>query len=162
MKVYLDTDFGGDMDDLCALTMPLHWPDAEIVGITTVAEERGHRAGYVSYALKLARRGDIPVAAGADGARHTFRSPVAFPDEAAYWPEPITPCPGPEDAALALLCRSVEAGATVIAVGPYTNLALADSAFPGLLAGAPLYTYGRPYPPGPAGLPRLGSSHRLE
>ncbi len=151
MKVHVDTDFGGGMDDLCALAMLLHWPDAEIVGITTVAEGRGRRAGYVNYALKLAGRDDIPVAAGADGARHAFRSPVAFPDEAAYWPEPITPCPGPEDAALALLRRSVEAGATVIAVGPYTNLALADNAFPGLLAGAPLYLMGgyiRPVPPG--------------
>ena len=91
MKIHLDTDLGGDMDDLCALAMLLHWPDAEVVGITTVAEDRGRRAGYARYALQVAGRDDIPVAAGADGGRHVFRGPVAFPDEAAYWPEPVTP-----------------------------------------------------------------------
>lgn len=35
MKIHLDTNIGGDMDDLCALAMLLKWPDAEIAGIPT-------------------------------------------------------------------------------------------------------------------------------
>ena len=37
-KVHLDTDLGGDIDDLCALVMLPCWEDVEITGITTVAE----------------------------------------------------------------------------------------------------------------------------
>ena len=31
-KVHLDTDLGGDIDDLCALAMLLRWKDVEITG----------------------------------------------------------------------------------------------------------------------------------
>ncbi|MGH3086442.1 MAG: hypothetical protein ACRDSJ_03880 [Rubrobacteraceae bacterium] len=53
----LDTDLGGDIDDLCALAMALNWPDAELLALTTVAEHQGKRAGYMKYALELAGRG---------------------------------------------------------------------------------------------------------
>ena len=52
-KIHLDTDIGGDMDDVCALAMLLKWPDLEITGVTTVSEEQGRRAGYVHYVLSL-------------------------------------------------------------------------------------------------------------
>src|SRR5215471_13488469 len=65
IKVHLDTDIGGDIDDLCALALLLNWPDVEITGITTVLEHGGKRAGYARYALALAGRGEVPVAAGA-------------------------------------------------------------------------------------------------
>src|SRR5919204_6624497 len=122
MKLHLDTDLGGDIDDLCALAMLLRWPDLEITGITTVAEDNGRRAGYTRYALNLAGRRDIPVAAGADGSCGRFRSPVGFPREEVYWPEPIRPAPTPLAEALALLQHSIEAGARIVAIGPYTNL----------------------------------------
>ena len=65
-KIHLDTDLGGDMDDLCALAMLLRWEDVELTGITTVAEANGRRAAYTRYVLGLEGRGEIPVAAGAD------------------------------------------------------------------------------------------------
>ena len=40
-KIHLDTDLGGDIDDLCALAMLLRWEGAELAGITTVAEANG-------------------------------------------------------------------------------------------------------------------------
>ena len=43
--MHLDTDIGGDPDDVCALAMLLGWPDVEITGITTTHEEGGRRAG---------------------------------------------------------------------------------------------------------------------
>ncbi len=65
--VHVDTDIGGDPDDLCALAMLLGWPGVELEGVTTSTDEGGARAGLVSYALPLAGRGGIPVAAGAQG-----------------------------------------------------------------------------------------------
>src|SRR5688572_23913937 len=67
MKIHLDTDFGGDIDDICALAMLLRWSgDVKITGITTVAEITGKRAGQVKYVLELEGKSYIPVAAGAD------------------------------------------------------------------------------------------------
>ena len=63
-KIHLDTDIGGDMDDLCALAMLLKWPDLEITGVTSVSDEQGRRAGYVQYVLSLVGRTDVPCAAG--------------------------------------------------------------------------------------------------
>jgi inosine-uridine nucleoside N-ribohydrolase len=158
VKIHLDTDLGGDMDDLCALAMLLKWPDLEITGITTVAELDGRRAGYVRYVLDLVGRPDIPVAAGADASCGRFRSAVELPDEAAYWPEPVPPAPTPPVEALALLKRSIEAGAHIVAIGPYTNLALLDGAQPGLLAQADLTLMGGHLYPVPAGFPQWDNS----
>ncbi|MBV9547242.1 MAG: hypothetical protein JOY61_22965 [Chloroflexi bacterium] len=41
-----------------------------------------------------------------------------------YWPEPVIPRPAAAGAALNLLGPSIEQGATVIAIGALTNLAL--------------------------------------
>jgi purine nucleosidase len=104
-KLHLDTDLGGDVDDLCALAMALNWPDVELLGITTVAEHGGKRAGYVRYALALAGRADITVAAGADAALNCYRSWPALPPEDRYWPEPIPPAPTSLDEALSAVSR---------------------------------------------------------
>lgn len=154
MKIHLDTDLGGDIDDLGALALLLAHPDVEITGITTVADEAGRRCGYVKYALALAGRADVSVAAGADVSRGCFRYRPGYPNEADYWPEPIAPSPNSLAEALALLAQSIESGATVVGIGPYTNLALLDRAWPGLLATAPLYLMGFHVHPAPAGFPR--------
>lgn len=159
IRVHLDTDLGGDPDDLCALTLLLRWPGVEITGITTCAEAGRRRAGWVRHALRLAGREEIPVAAGAGAADAPgrFRWPVAFPDEAEYWPEPVALAPGPLEGAFALLRRSIAAGARVVAIGPYTNLALFDEAHPGLLGRAPLFLMGGHVRPAPAGFPQWGA-----
>lgn len=61
IRVHLDTDFGSDTDDACALAMLLGWPDVEIVGITTTIDPGGIRAGFVARCLELAGRTGIPV-----------------------------------------------------------------------------------------------------
>jgi purine nucleosidase len=142
-KLHLDTDLGGDIDDLCALAMVLNWPEVELVAVTTVSDDRGKRAGYARYALALAGRRDIPVCAGADisqGYYHPLQ--LGFPDENAYWPEVIQPAPGPAVDAIALLDRSVEQEATIVAIGPFTNLALLEQRSPGLLRRAHLVLMG--------------------
>lgn len=157
MLLHIDTDIGGDTDDLCALAMVLGWPDAEVVAVTTVAEEAGRRAGYARYALDLAGRSDIPVFAGADVALGRYREPPTYPDEARYWPQPITPRPAPHDLALAALARSIEAGATVVAIGPFTNLALLERRSPGILRSANLVLMGGSVFPIRAGYPAWGN-----
>src|SRR5688572_16156841 len=130
-SVHVDTDIGGDIDDLDALAMLLRWPGAELVGLTTVGEDGGRRAGYARYALGLAGRGDVPVAAGADVSLGRFRLESGYPPEARYWPEPVPPVPGPLHKALDLLHRSVDRGAVVVGVGSWTNLALLEQREPG-------------------------------
>jgi purine nucleosidase len=141
-KLHLDTDIGGDIDDLCALVMVLNWPDADLLAITTNQDERGRRAGYARYALRLAGRDDILVAAGADASLDCYRIYPGLPDEAVYWPEPIPPAPTPPDRALDLLQCSIEQGAIIVAIGAYTNLALLERRSPGILHSARLFLMG--------------------
>jgi purine nucleosidase len=152
-KVHLDTDLGSDTDDLCALAMLLGWPDAELVGVTTSTDRSGLRAGFVEYALGLAGRTEIPVAAGADGSIGGLFWPVEIPD---YWPEPIAPRPSPAGAAIELLEANARAGAVVVAVGPYTNLAMLDSARPGLLSSSGVVVMGGHHTRARPGLPDWG------
>lgn len=114
MRLHLDTDLGSDTDDLCALAMLLGWPGAELAGVTTVTDRGGLRAGMCAYALGLAGRPEVPVAAGA------------------------------------------EAGARVVAVGPYTNLALVETLRPGLLGRAGVVVMGGHVPAPPTGFPPQG------
>jgi purine nucleosidase len=156
LKLHIDTDLGGDIDDLCALAMVLNWPDAELLAVTTVAEHQGKRAGYARYVLGLAGREDIPVAAGADVALDCYRTWQGLQDEEIYWPEPIPPAPTSLDQALTLLERSIEQDAIIVAIGPYTNLALLESRSPGILRRALLYLMGGYVFPPREGFPAWG------
>jgi purine nucleosidase len=137
MRLHIDTDIGGDIDDLCALALALKWPGAEVVGITTVAEHAGRRAGYARYALELAGRADVPVAAGADASEGLYREfPLLPKREDAYWPGGVESYATPLEDALDLLERSIAQGAVICAIGPYTNLALLERRTPGVLGEA--------------------------
>ncbi len=149
--LHVDTDIGGDTDDLCALAMLLGWPGVELAGVTTSSEEKGVRAGLASYALGLAGREDVPVAAGAEGSLGGYRSSHDLQDLSRYWPEPVEPLPSRPGAALDLLAASAEAGATIVAIGPWTNLALLEACRPGLLTATRVVVMGgyvRPPEPG--------------
>jgi len=157
-KLHLDTDLGGDIDDLCALAMVLNWPAVELVGVTTVSDDGGRRAGHVRYALEIVGRSDVPVCAGADISEGYYdRWQPGFLDEDAYWPEPIQPAHGPAIDAIALLEHSVEQGATIAAIGPFTNLALLEQRSPGLLRRARLVLMGGYVFPPREGFPQWGA-----
>lgn len=138
MLVHLDTDIGGDIDDLCALALLLSTPAIELTGITTVLDVDGRRAGYARYVLDLVGRDAVPAAAGAD----RFPGRYGLPDERRYWPEPVPPRPGQVAAALDLLEQSLQRGATLIGIGPLTNLALLEARTPGVLRTAQVYLMG--------------------
>jgi purine nucleosidase len=155
VRIHLDTDLGGDTDDACALAMLLGWPGAEITGITTVADSGGRRAAYVAYLLRLARREDIPLAAGAEVSSTTLGRADPVEDER-HWPASIIPRPSPAGAALDLLERSLDLGATLIAIGPYTNLALLEITRAGSLARQQVVVMGGWVRPPAPGLPQWG------
>lgn len=156
MRIHLDTDFGGDPDDACALAMLLGWPGAELVGITTTLDRGGIRAAYVRHVLDLAGRTDVPVAAGAEMSltKREYADPVI--GDPRHWPLDLAPHPSPPGAAFDLLSRSIEAGATIVAIGPYTNLALLEAARPGSLGQVPIVVMGGWVRPPEAGLPQWG------
>ena len=157
-KIHLDTDLGGDIDDLCALVMLLRWKDVEFTGITTVAEADGRRAGYVRHVLELEGRKEIPVAAGADVSQGFYRYPeLGYPDEERYWSRAIPPSPNPLEDAIRLLKRSIEGDATIIAIGPFTNLYLLDLQYPGILSDANLFLMGGYIYPIRSGFPPWGN-----
>src|SRR5258708_21671470 len=156
-KIHLDTDIGGDMDDLCALAMILKWPDLEITGVTTVSDDQGRLAGYVPYVLSLLGRTDIPYAAGADVSGGYYRYELGYPPEEENWPELITPRPGSPDKAVSLLKRSIEQGAVLVAAGPYTNLMLLEKKYPGMLKQTDLFLMGGHVFDIPAGYPQWGN-----
>ena len=150
MLIHLDTDIGGDTDDACALALLLGWPDVELVGVTTVHDPTGQRAGYAHHLLGMVGRVDVPIAAGTAPSLTSGTIPGGFPDEQRYWGEPVQPRPTGD--AVDLLKASAELGAIIVAIGPCTNLALAGSA----LRHSPVVLVGgwNGYPD--AGLPRWG------
>ena len=156
-KIHLDTDIGGDMDDVCALAMLLKWPGIEITGVTTVSDDRGRRAGYARYVLSLVGRTDIPCAAGADVSGGYYRYELGYPPDEENWPEPVTPRPGSPDEAVSLLKRSIEQGAVIVATGPFTNLMLLEQTYPGILKQADLFLMGGHVFDIPPGYPQWGN-----
>ncbi|MFN6559020.1 MAG: nucleoside hydrolase [Nostoc sp. ChiSLP01] len=149
MKIHLDTDFGGDIDDICALAMLLRWPDdIQLTGVTTVAEIDGRRAGQVKYVLELEGRSDVPVAAGADISQGFYPYELGLPPEDRYWRKAIAPLPTACDEAVELLKNSVDQNATIIGIGPLSNLYLLKAKYPGILRDAKLFLMGGyVYPP---------------
>lgn len=156
MRLHIDTDFAGDPDDACALTMVLGWPGAEIVGITTTADPDGRRADYLCHLLSMLGRPEIPVAAGASTSLTSGDPMGALPDHERYWGMPVASRPAGGPSYTELLGRSIELGATVVAIGPYTNMALLERRRPGALSGVPVVAMGGWVSPLAEGLPDWG------
>jgi purine nucleosidase len=133
---------------------------ARAQGVATERQLGGYfrlRAGYARYALGLAGARSVPVAAGADVSLGRFRFRPGYPPDERYWPRPIPPAPGPLESALDLLRSAASGDAVVVALGPFTNLALLEEWHPGTLAALGpqrLVLMGGHVRPVPAGFPR--------
>lgn len=156
MLIHIDTDIGGDPDDLCALAMVLGWPGAELTGVTTVGDPLGARAGLAAFALNAAGHSEVPVAAGAGGFTRRRGTDPGPTDASLLWPESVHAIPSPPGEALNLLSASIERGATVVAIGPFTNLALLEVMRPGLLRTVQVVVMGGYTGPPPEGFPSWG------
>lgn len=156
MLIHLDTDFGGDPDDACALAFLLGSPIARLTGITTNLDYNGHRAACVRHYLARAGASDIPVEAGAAVTltnRSRYDSTASDPR---YWPVSVPPERSRPGAALDLLARSISEGATVVAIGAATNLALLEMFQPGILNSATVVFMGGWIQEPEADLPKWG------
>jgi inosine-uridine nucleoside N-ribohydrolase len=127
----------------------------ELAGVTTVADRAGRRAGYARHCLDLAGRDGVPVIAGAGLSMTTGQPADPVTGDERHWPCDLPCCPSPPGAAVDLLLRNIERGATLVAIGPWTNLALLEIARPGSLTRVPVVAAGGWTGLG-AGLPQWG------
>src|SRR5690242_331532 len=136
-KLIIDTDVG--IDDAVAILMALANPDWEIVGIAGVSGNVGldHVTRNICTVLDAAGAGDIPVFRGADRpllAQRLHAASVHGDDGLGDVGFPATSrqiAREPAAQALVRLARE-HPGATLVALGPLTNVALAVALEPDL------------------------------
>ena len=136
--VILDTDPG--VDDALAIMLALGSPELDVIGICTVSGNVPLKTGTrnAQGLLQLLERAEIPVFAGAD--QPLKRDPV-FATEVhgesgmgqAVLPEPSQEVKGDAVDFLVQTLSDQPGEITLIAVGPLTNLALAEQRQPGTL-----------------------------
>lgn len=139
--VHLDTDFGGDPDDLIALTMLLGMPDIRVTGITTCLDRHGQRAAYLQHVLEMLGRTDIPLSAGAKVSMTKYEPADPIISDERYWPDipPLAAAPGDS---VQRLERSMWMRSDLIVIGPYTNAAMFERMRAGLYRERRIYLMG--------------------
>ena len=131
-RILLDCDPGHD--DAIAILLALASPEVELVGVTTVAGNQSldKTTANALRVLELAGRGDIPVAAGAERPllREARFAPAVHGESGLDGPDLPPPAGAPvaEHAVDFLAARL--AGATLVATGPLTNVALLLARYP--------------------------------
>ncbi|MFD0713859.1 nucleoside hydrolase [Paenibacillus sp. GCM10027626] len=125
-RLVVDTDIGGDIDDVLALSMAIHSPELVIDGVTTVGRGSERRAKIAAQLLRLNGMEHVPVAAGAQrpiaGEWPEWDGPNQYGNELAD-----VPVNSQEDA-VDLLIRLAEkepGTLTIVAIGALTNVAQA-------------------------------------
>ena len=125
IPVALDTDIGGDVDDVIALAFCALHPGIDLRCVTTVNGETGRRARLARALLDLLGRHDVPVGAGAsvglDGRGH-----VSMPAELNHGAALIESTEAGAQPASDLLARVLEEASRpveVCAIGAVTNVA---------------------------------------
>jgi inosine-uridine nucleoside N-ribohydrolase len=126
VRVLVDCDPGHD--DAIALLLALASPEVELLGVTTVAGNQTleKTTANAIRVLDFVGRDDIPVAAGADRplVREPFVAAEVHGETGLDGPDLPPPQRDPlEQHAVDFLAEKI-AGATLVAVGPLTNIAL--------------------------------------
>lgn len=122
IKLLIDTDIGGDIDDALCVAMALNSQEVDLLGITTVYASNVWRTDLARRMLAVWGREDIPVRRGAE-------RPLMgrFPHDEGH--EAL------ENEAVPFLiqtCRD-NPGLTLLAIGPLTNIALAIHLAPDII-----------------------------
>jgi inosine-uridine nucleoside N-ribohydrolase len=133
----IDTDPG--IDDALAILLALASPEVDLRLLTTVHGnvELARTTDNALRVLHLARRSDVPVAAGARDSL-VYRQPERaghVHGEAGLGgvqlaPSPAAPDPRPAIVALAEVLAASDEPVTVAAIGPWTNIALLMATYP--------------------------------
>ena len=118
MKVILDTDIGGDIDDAWALAFVINWDAFEPLGVTIADGRPKGRSKIALKLLHLTGRDDIPVATGRDVDRD-WRHQFAWAED--YTATKPIACPAAKF--LVDTVSKYPKQVTVIAVGPLQNIA---------------------------------------
>ncbi len=149
-KIILDTDIGTEVDDAITLAYLLANPEAELLGITTVAGEAVERAKLASVLCKIAGK-KIPIYPGCE-------NPILVPQIELYAPQKKVlekwehEKEFPENRAVAFMQEMIykhPGEITLVCIAPLTNVGLLfamDPKIPSLLkrivlmCGSPTYT----------------------
>jgi inosine-uridine nucleoside N-ribohydrolase len=133
-RIVLDCDPGHD--DAIALLLALASPEVELLGVTTVAGNQTleKTTANALRILEFSGRTDVSVAAGADRpiVREPYVAKYVHGETGLDGPD-LPPAHGSplDEHAVDFLGRHAD-GATVVAVGPLTNVALMLSRYPGV------------------------------
>lgn len=122
IRLLIDTDIGGDIDDALTLAMALNSPEIDLLGVTTVYSAGQWRADLVKAMLKTWGREDVPVRRGAE-------RPLLgrYPHDQGAEPMVNEAVPF-----LIKTCRE-NPGLTLLGIGPMTNVALALAQAPDII-----------------------------
>jgi inosine-uridine nucleoside N-ribohydrolase len=124
--IVIDCDPGHD--DAIAILLALASPELEVRGITTVSGNAGldKTTANALRVLEHAGRGDIPVAAGADRpfVREQYVAAYVHGESGLDGPDLPPPQGSPVEQHAVDFLAEHAAGATLVAVGPLTNVAL--------------------------------------
>ena len=131
-KVLIDCDPGHD--DAIALLLALASPELELAGVTTVSGNQvvEKTTANARKVLELAGRGEVPVARGADRPLVRDRFVAAYVHGESGLDGPQLPDPEEREIdqhAVDFLAERID-GATLVAVGPLTNVALLLARYP--------------------------------
>lgn len=86
MKIWLDTDIGGDIDDALALLLAMASKEVELVGVSTVFENTEARAKIAKTLLEMGGFKEVPVYAG-EGKPYLARSVHDIPVDTGRLPQ---------------------------------------------------------------------------
>jgi inosine-uridine nucleoside N-ribohydrolase len=155
VDLHIDTDIGGDVDDLCALAMALGWPDCDLTDISTVHDGDGMRAALAYEAIHLAGLVEPMPNVGAAGTISDDRPTPGTFEVSRFWGDDVSPF---SDSAGAVSDQFdwTWIGHAIAAIGPFTNLAVYESLRTGRLAQSDLVVMGGWLQQPPDGYPQWG------
>lgn len=130
-KILFDTDIGSDIDDAVCLAYLLKQPECDLLGITTVSGESEKRAMLASVLCKEAKK-NIPIYPGIE--KPLFeqqRQAIASQSKAlSNWKHETDFPKGEAVEFMRHMIRKYPGEVTLLAVGPFTNIAMLFSVDP--------------------------------
>ena len=133
-KLLFDTDIGSDIDDAVALAFLLIQPSIDLLGVTTVTGEARKRAALASRLITIAGQA-VPIFPGFEAPREiATRQPIAQQAVKLSSAQLIgTDRPHNPEAAIDFMANTIRANpfeVTLLAVGPFTNVARLFEKYP--------------------------------
>ena len=133
-KLLFDTDIGSDIDDAVALAYLLIQPSIDLLGVTTVTGEARKRAALASRLITIAGQA-VPIFPGFEAPREiATRQPIAQQAVKLSSAQLIgTDRPHNPEVAIDFMANTIRANpfeVTLLAVGPFTNVARLFEKYP--------------------------------